>query len=93
MHARVRDPQRQPHLEHDAEGPAYREVRLLRGVAAEAEQVRAGGEASTAAPGMPYRSRTARISGASEMSTPVNPSSPRSRPLRAAADSVAGRPR
>ena len=40
--------------------------------------------------GQPYVSRTARISSASEMITPVKPSSPRSRPVCAAADSVAG---
>ena len=47
--------------------------------------------ASTAAPGMPNMSLVARISSASETITPVKPSSPRSSPVIAAADTVAGR--
>ena len=47
--------------------------------------------ACTAASGMPYGSLTARISSPSDTMTPAKPSSPRSRPVSAAADSEAGR--
>ncbi len=47
--------------------------------------------AMTAASGIPYGPLTARISSASEMIVPSNPSSPRSSPVMAAADKLAGR--
>ncbi len=46
--------------------------------------------AITAASAMPYRRLTARISSASEMMTPEKPSSPRSSPVMAAGDRLAG---